>query len=83
MKASHSQFIGDCRNEELIEEIFGSTSEFARQVEENGDNFQINNFLVKYNKKTDIHSFFKTEEESKSYFCRDCGCVMLLCPHKK
>jgi len=31
--------LGDCRNESLIEEIFGSVSEFARQVEENGNEF--------------------------------------------
>ena len=29
----------DCRNESLIDEIFGSVSEFARLCEENGDNF--------------------------------------------
>ena len=53
--------VGDCRDEELIEEIFGSVSEFARLVEEKGDEFQYGNFLVEYNKETDIHSF--------SYIC--------------
>jgi len=50
--------LGDCRNEELIEEIFGSVSEFARQVEENGDNFKFGNFEVTYNKNKDIHYFW-------------------------
>ena len=33
--------MSDCRNEKLIDELFGSVSEFARLVEENGDNFRI------------------------------------------
>lgn len=52
------EFLGDCRDEELIKSLFGSTSEFARLVEEKGDNFKDKNLLVKYNKKKDIHSFF-------------------------
>jgi len=52
--------LGDCRSEELIEDIFGSVSEFARLVEEKGDNFKIGKILVKYDKKRDRHSFFET-----------------------
>jgi hypothetical protein len=51
--------LGDCRNEELIEEIFGSVSEFARLVEEKGDNFKIDKILVEYDRKKDRHSFFE------------------------
>lgn len=51
-------FIGDCRNVDLIEDIFGSVSEFALQVEENGDNFSYQGYEIKYNEITDIHSFF-------------------------
>jgi hypothetical protein len=52
------QKIGDCRDESLIEEIFGSVSEFARLVEEMGDNFTFKNFVVSYNEVEDIHSFY-------------------------
>jgi len=50
--------IGDCRSEELIEEIFGSISEFARLVEEEGDNFIYGNYKITYNERLDRHTFF-------------------------
>jgi len=50
--------LGDCRMEWLVEELFGSVSEFARLVEENGDEFTINDIVVKYNGKKDIHTFY-------------------------
>jgi hypothetical protein len=50
--------IGDCRDEELVESIFGSVSEFARQVEENGDAFTYGGVIVEYDDETDIHTFF-------------------------
>lgn len=60
MKVNHSQFIGDCRNEELVEEIFGSVSEFARQVEEKGNEFDFGPYVVKYQENKDIHNFYLT-----------------------
>lgn len=53
------ELLGDCRNESLVESIFGSVSEFAQQVEQKGDNFTLNNYLIKYNEKKDLHTFFK------------------------
>lgn len=50
--------LGNCTNENLICELFGSVSEFARIVEEFGDNFKLGNVLVKYNAKKDIHTFY-------------------------
>ena len=52
-------YIGNCINQELVEEIFGSVSEFARQVELNGNSFTYGKYKIKYNAKTDIHSFFE------------------------
>lgn len=49
------------RNEGLIEEIFGSVSDFARLVEEKGDNFKYLGIAVRYNSDKDIHSFFRIE----------------------
>jgi hypothetical protein len=51
--------LGDCRNEELVEDIFGSVSEFARLVEKHGNNFSIGNIVVKYNPTTDVHTFWQ------------------------
>jgi hypothetical protein len=50
--------LGDCRNESLIEDIFGSVSEFARQVEENGDEFTFGYIRVTYGREKDIHTFW-------------------------
>ncbi len=50
--------IGDCRDESLIDEIFGSVSEFACQVEENGDEFDYRGVKVKYDDDADIHTFY-------------------------
>jgi hypothetical protein len=47
----------DCRNEELVEEIFGSVSEFARLVEANGDDFKYGMWRVTYAPRKDIHYF--------------------------
>lgn len=53
-----TEFLGDCRDENLIEELFGSISEFARQVEENGDVFQFGQIKVEYSPEEDIHTFY-------------------------
>jgi 8-oxo-dGTP pyrophosphatase MutT (NUDIX family) len=52
--------IGDCRDEKLVDDIFGGVSEFARQIEINGDNFQYGNINVSYDPRSDIHTFWKT-----------------------
>jgi len=60
--SSNKVLLGTCQDENLVEDIFGSTSEFARQVEENGDDFIYGNILVKYNPNKDIHYFWKIEK---------------------
>jgi hypothetical protein len=50
---------GNCTQDDVVEDIFGSTSEFARQVEENGDQFVYRNIIVKYDEVEDIHYFFE------------------------
>ncbi len=50
--------IGDCRDEALVEDIFGSVSEFARQVEMGGNNFIYGKYAVKYNERYDRHTFY-------------------------
>jgi hypothetical protein len=56
------EFLGDCRDENLVNQLFGDVSAFACEVEDKGDNFIANTeegkVQVKYNQKKDIHSFF-------------------------
>ncbi len=50
---------GNCTQEDVIEDIFGSVSEFARQVEENGDEFLYKDqIVITYDESNDIHYFF-------------------------
>jgi len=60
-------YVGDCRDEELVISIFGSVSEFARQVELHGDEFEYKNFIIKYDPENDIHSFFAKLNEGYGY----------------
>ena len=56
--------VGNCTSQELVEGIFGSVSEFARQVEINGDNFIYNNIKVLYDSIEDIHCFVDIRPET-------------------
>jgi len=54
------RMIGNCTMEDVVEDIFGSVSEFARLVEENGDEFLYkNSIVVKYDEDNDVHYFFE------------------------
>ena len=57
-------YLGNCQDEEIIELLFGSVSEFARLVEEHCDEFTIGDTRVEYDDKNDIHSFYVVEEEA-------------------
>ena len=51
--------IGNCTQNDVIEDVFGSVSEFARQVEENGDEFLYKDqIVITYDEANDIHYFF-------------------------
>jgi len=52
---------GDCRDDNLIDHIFGSVSEFARQIEEHGDEFIYQGIKVTYDPDKDIHYFYSRE----------------------
>lgn len=61
MNKNNLVLIGDCTNENLVNEIFGSVSEFARHVEQSGNESsygKYGKYQIKYNPKTDIHSFW-------------------------
>tara|TARA_R100001244_G_C5079352_1_gene113485 strand:+ start:322 stop:513 length:192 start_codon:yes stop_codon:yes gene_type:complete len=51
--------IGDCRNETIINEIFGSVTDFAQTIEQNGNEFKIGWLMVTYDNETDIHTFYR------------------------
>jgi hypothetical protein len=51
-------YIGNCTNDEIIEELFGNVTNFAYAVENNGDDFVMGNLIVKYDTDKDIHNFY-------------------------
>lgn len=60
MNLNRMIMIGNCTEEDVVDDIFGSVSEFAQQVEENGDEFLYqNNIVVKYDENNDIHYFYQ------------------------
>jgi hypothetical protein len=59
MKEMKLHLLGDCRDENLINEIFGSVSDFACLCEEKGNNFIYKGVQITYDEEKDIHSFFK------------------------
>ena len=55
-------YIGNCTDDDVIEHIFGDATNFAQAVEEHGDEFTINDLVVKYDPKTDVHSFYYKQQ---------------------
>ena len=51
-------YIGNCTEDEVVDDIFGNVSEFARMVELYGDEFAVGDLVVKYNDDQDIHYFY-------------------------
>ena len=51
-------YIGNCTDDDVIEHIFGDATNFAQAVEEHGDEFTVNDLVVKYDPDSDIHSFY-------------------------
>ena len=49
---------GNCTEDEVVDEIFGDVNNFARMVEEHGDEFTVGKLVVKYDPETDIHRFY-------------------------
>ena len=49
---------GNCTEDEVVDEIFGDVNNFARMVDEYGDEFTVGKLAVKYDPETDIHSFY-------------------------
>lgn len=51
-------YIGNCTDDDVIEHIFGDATNFAQAVEEHGDEFTIDDLVVKYDPESDVHSFY-------------------------
>ena len=51
-------YIGNCTDDDVIEHIFGDVTGFAQAVEEYGDEFVLDDLVVKYDSETDVHSFY-------------------------
>lgn len=54
-------YIGNCTMDEVVDDIFGNVSEFARLVDEYGDDFEIGDYKIVYDDDKDIHSFYIKE----------------------
>lgn len=55
-------YYGNCTQDDIVDDIFGSVSEFARMIDTYGDNFKIGDLIVKYDDITDIHHFYYKEK---------------------
>lgn len=63
-----TSYIGNCTDDDVIEHIFGDATNFAQAVEEHGDEFTIDDLVVKYDSESDVHSFYyKKQGFSEEY----------------
>ena len=51
-------YAGNCTQDDIVDEIFGDVNNFANLVDKHGDEFEINNLVVKYDPDTDVHYFY-------------------------
>ena len=56
--AENLNYIGNCTQDDVIEHIFGDATGFAQAVDEYGDEFTLDDLVVKYDPETDVHSFY-------------------------
>jgi GNAT superfamily N-acetyltransferase len=60
--AENLSYIGNCTDDDVIEHIFGDATGFAQAVDEYGDEFTLDDLVVKYDPETDVHSFYYKEQ---------------------
>lgn len=66
--SANLSYIGNCTDDDVIEHIFGDATNFAQAVEEHGDEFTIDDLVVKYDSESDVHSFYyKKQGFSEEY----------------
>ena len=56
-------YIGNCTDDDVIEHLFGDATGFAQAVEEHGDEFVLDDLVVKYDPETDVHSFYYQQQD--------------------
>jgi hypothetical protein len=61
-------YIGNCTEDEVVDDIFGNVSEFARMVELYGDEFAVGDLVVKYDDDKDIHYFYHKNDSVTENF---------------
>ena len=52
-------YLGNCTDEELVIDLFGSVTRLAQLISENGNEFTHQGIVIKYNDDADIHSFYR------------------------
>lgn len=71
---SKLSYQGNCTDDDVIEYLFGDATGFAQAVEEYGDDFELDDLVVKYDPETDIHSFYykqKSVTEDTQHISQD------------
>jgi len=66
-------YIGNCKDDDVIEHIFGDATNFAQAVEKYGNEFTVKDLVVKYDPEADIHSFYYKNNEMNEHKCPICG----------
>ena len=65
-ESNNLSYQGNCTEDDVVEYIFGDVNNFARMIEEHGDEFELKGLVVKYDPKKDIHYFYyKTQNEEQ------------------
>lgn len=59
---SKLNYIGNCTDDDVIEHLFGDATGFAQAVDEYGDDFELDDLVVKYDPDSDIHSFYYKQQ---------------------
>jgi hypothetical protein len=55
---SKLSYIGNCTDDDVIEHLFGDATGFAQLVDEHGDDFELDDLVVKHDPESDVHSFY-------------------------
>lgn len=58
IKKKSKAYLGDCRDEKLVEKLFGSVPEFAGLVELLGEDFSYGKVCVEYDSDASLHIFY-------------------------
>jgi len=59
--SEEQHYIGNCAQDDVVDDLFGDINNFAWYVENYGDEFEIDGVKVTYDPDSDVHSFYLAE----------------------